>query len=89
MEQDDGGPGPVETAVRAELDGMGAGAVASALGASAVDLARRQDAAHLPQQAAQVAKELRETLRVLGERFPLAAEDDEVDELRARRERGA
>jgi hypothetical protein len=81
--------GPVEEAVRAEVERMGAEAVASALGASAVDLGRRQDEAHLPSQAAQVAKELRETLRVLAERFPPALEQDGLDELRARRERGA
>lgn len=82
--------GPVEQAVRDELAAMGDEATASALGASAVDLARRQDEAHLPNQAAQCAKELRETLRVLTERFPPAPAADPVDELRARREeRGA
>lgn len=82
--------GAVEEAVRAELASMGRAAVESALGASAVDLARRQDEAHLPQQAAQCAKELRETLRVLTERFPPAPAQDGLDELRARREeRGA
>ncbi|MFI0484877.1 hypothetical protein [Actinomadura sp. 9N215] len=65
-------------------------AVTCALGASAVDLARRQDGAHQPNQAAQCAKELRETLRVLAERFPPASKADSVDELRSRREeRGA
>lgn len=86
---DDGKAGPVERAVRDELRSMGDAAVGSALGASAVDLARRQDEAHLPQQAAQCAKELRETLRVLSERFPPAPAQDGVDELRARREQGA
>lgn len=81
--------GPVEQATRDELHGMGRAAVASALGASAVDLARRQDAAHLPNQAAQCAKELRENLRVLAERFPPASAQDGVDELRQRREQGA
>jgi hypothetical protein len=83
------GMGPVESATRSDLKAMGSEAEGSALGASAVDLARRQDEAHLPNQAAQCAKELRETLRVLTERFPPAPEVDEVDELRARRERGA
>ncbi|MEV4001007.1 hypothetical protein [Actinomadura sp. NPDC049753] len=82
--------GPVEQAVRDELASMGDEATGSALGASAVDLARRQDEAHLPNQAAQCAKELRETLRVLVERFPPVPKADPVDELRARREeRGA
>lgn len=86
-------PGPVEAATLAELESMGAAAVASALGASVVDLARRQDGAHLPNQAAQCAKELRETLKVLAVRFPPAPVADRVDELkeqaRKRRERGA
>lgn len=82
--------GPVEAAVRAEVESMGPGAVASALGASAVDLGKRQDTAHMPNQAAQCAKELRETLRALAERFPPAPEEDAVDGLRKRREeRGA
>lgn len=81
--------GPVETATRAEVRGLGERAEASALGASAVDLARRQDEAHLPQQAAQVAKELRETLKRLTELWPPVEDVDEVDELKARRERGA
>lgn len=82
--------GPVETAARAEVASMGRDAEASALGASAVDLARRQDEAHLPQQAAQVAKELRETLKRLAELWPPAPAKDGLDELRARREeRGA
>lgn len=82
--------GSVEEAVRAELASMGRAAVESALGASAVDLARRQDEAHMPNQAAQCAKELRETLRVLTERFPPAPKEDEVARLRKRREeRGA
>lgn len=82
--------GPVEQAVQDELRAMGDEAAKSALGASAVDLGRRQDEAHLPQQAAGCARELRETLRVLAERFPPAPKADPVDELRARREeRGA
>lgn len=81
--------GPVEEAARAEVASMGSDAEASTLGASAVDLARRQDEAHLPQQAAQVAKELRETLKRLAELWPPAPAKDGLDELRARRERGA
>lgn len=82
--------GPVERAVRDELAAMGRAAEDSALGASALDLARRQDEAHQPNFAAQVAKELRETLRVLVERFPPAPAKDGLDELRTRREgRGA
>lgn len=80
----------VERATRAELRAMGPEAVKSALGQSAIDLARRQDDAHLPNQAAQCAKELRETLKVLAQRFPPKPAADPVDELRARREeRGA
>lgn len=85
--------GPVEQAVRGELAAMGEEAAGSALGASAVDLARRQDEAHMPNQAAQCAKELRETLKVLVERFPPVPKADPVDELKAqarkRQERGA
>lgn len=82
--------GPVESATRDEMELMGPAAVASALGASVVDLARRQDESHLPNQAAQCAKELRETLKVLVDRFPPATAKDAVAELRARREeRGA
>lgn len=82
--------GPVERATRDELAAMGDEAATCALGASMIDLARRQDEAHLPNQAAQCAKELRETLKVLAERFPAAPAKDGLDELRARREeRGA
>lgn len=81
--------GPVEEAVTAELGAMGPQAVASALGASTVDLARRHDEVESAAQAAQVAKEMRANLAALAERFPPAAEDDWVDELKARREREA
>ncbi|WP_141579668.1 hypothetical protein [Actinomadura sp. WMMA1423] len=82
--------GPVEEAARAEVASMGKEAEASTLGASAIDLARRQDKATLPQQAAQVAKELRETLRRLADLWPPAPAKDGLDELRSRREeRGA
>jgi hypothetical protein len=56
----------------------------------AVDLARRQDGAHLAGQAAQVARELRGVLAELREEFPADRDADALDELRARRQqRGA
>lgn len=79
-------PGPVEAATARELEAMGKGAAEAALGASALDLARRQDAANQPNFAAQCAKELRETLKVLAERFPPPAEEDWLDEIRKREE---
>lgn len=80
--------GPVERAVRAELARMPAGAAESALGASALDLARRQDAAE-GREAAAIARELRAHLAELAKRFPAAAGEDELSKLRRRREMGA
>lgn len=83
--------GPVEAAVRAELIRMGAVAAEGARAAMAVDLARRQDGAHTPTAAAQVAKELREVLKELRADFPPQQAKDGVDqikdELKAKRQR--
>lgn len=90
MTEGDEGRGPVEVAVRGELERMGAGVAGSARGAMAVDLARRQDGAHTASAAAQVAKELREVLKELRADHPPQVEADGLDELRKRREqRGA
>lgn len=80
------GPGPVEVAVRGELERMGAEVAGSARGAMAVDLARRQDGAHTAGQAAQVARQLLEVLTQLRANHPPQAEADGLDELRKRRE---
>lgn len=90
MTEGDDGPGPVEVAVRAELERMGAGVPGSARGAMAVDLARRQDGAHTAGQAAQVARQLLDVLTQLRADHPPQEEADGLDELRRRREqRGA
>lgn len=82
--------GEVESAVEAQLERMGPAARASGLGASAVDLARRQDAADPNSSAAaSIARELRAHLVELVKLYPPAAEDDELTRLRKRRERGA
>lgn len=77
--------GAVERAVRIELALMGERAAASALGASVIDLARRQDTAESAGGAAQLAKELRAGLVELQKSFPPVADDDELDMLRKRR----
>jgi hypothetical protein len=78
--------GPIEAATRADLESMGEAAKASALGASAIDLARRQDEAFQPNFAAQLAKELRATLDRLTDLHPPRPQADRLDELRAKRE---
>lgn len=79
--------GPIEQAVCADLTAMGELALRSALGASLVDLARRQDGTESAATAAQVAKELRAGLVELARAFPPVSTADELDELRRRRER--
>lgn len=78
-------PGFVETGVLRDLAEMGALAE-SGLAATALNLARRLDAADVrPAAASMLAAQLRATLLDLRKLAPPAVEEDGVDELRARR----
>jgi hypothetical protein len=78
-------PGFVEIAVRRDLAAM-PGLAESGLAATALDLARRLDAADVrPAAASMLAAQLRATLLDLRKLAPPVAEEDGVDELRARR----
>lgn len=78
--------GPISLAVTRDLEQMPATLRDSGLAASALDLARRLDAADVrPAAASMLHAQLRATLLDLRKLAPPAAEEDGLDELRARR----
>lgn len=77
MAEQEGGPGPVEQAVRGDVDAMDvSGSMTRSLVASALNLARKLDT-DAGMATAAVARELRETLKALAE----AAGDDDGSDL--------
>lgn len=80
--------GPVERAVRRDLAQLDDEAKRSGLAASALALAQLLDGNSplTARDAATVAAELRQTLAELGRRAQPKRQEDEVDQLRARRE---
>lgn len=83
-----GEPGPVETAVLSDLAPMPESIRTSGVAAIALDQARRLDgldSGTQPTAASMLAAQLRTTLLELARLAPPLAEEDGVDELRARR----
>jgi hypothetical protein len=84
---DDGrDPGPMEAAVRRDLDRWGPKVADTALAASALDLARRLDVGDVrPTAASLLHAQLRATVLELTELAPDEAEADDIDELQRKR----
>lgn len=86
--------GRMEKAVQADLERWGAKVADTALAASALDIAHRLDTLGLhvqPAAASMLHTQLRATLLELIELAPAASEDDDVDEVKRKRDerRGA
>lgn len=80
--------GPVEKALRAELEEWGEEMAASALAVAALDCARRLDAPKVSGASASLLHgQLRQYLADLRKLAPQAEETDEIDEIRAQREK--
>lgn len=85
-------PGRMEKAVLGDLGRWGAAVADTALAVSALDLAQRLDVAGVrPAAASMLHTQLRATLLELAELAPAQAENDDVDEVKRKRDerRGA
>lgn len=80
-------PGRMEKAVQADLDRWGAKVAGTALAVSALDLAERLDVTGVrPAAASMLHTQLRATLLELSDLAPAQAENDDVDEVKQKRE---
>ena len=80
-------PGRMEKAVQADLDRWGSQVADTALAVSALDLAQRLDVSGVrPAAASMLHTQLRATLLDLAKLAPARAENDDVDEVKQKRE---
>lgn len=80
--------GPLERALRAELEGYGADLANSALALAALDAARRLDAPKVsPAGASLLHGQYRQYLSDLRKLAPQEEETDAIDEIRAQRDK--